>query len=550
MKIINCICVFVILFASILSQPLFCNEDQEIDSLLVQLSNAKEDTTKVNILIHLAQQTTWTDIKSSEKYSTQALQLSEQINYIKGLAYSKYHLSNVYLDWEFDFAESLFVESLEHASAINDSMLIAKIYNGLGILKDNLDYPEDALIYYNKSLNIYLRHNQDSLAAALYNNLGILHLLIYQDSLGINYYHKAARINKSRNNYLWLAMNYLNIGSAYLEMDKPNEAYNYLQKCLNLADEHNINRIYLWININLSKYYLIIEDYKKSKEYANKALQLAKDHSNRLQELEALIVLNEISNKVSDLENAYQYLEQINVVKDSINKHNRLKELVLLEMRYKFAEERIAKELENINLEAKHYRKELTYLIIILVSVSVIFAISFLYIILRTRMRRKTLEQKNTLLEKEKLSMDLEIKKKELTTGVIYSIQKNEILSELTEELVDIEKAAAKEETRDAINKISKKIQGSIDAKAWDEFELRFQQVHIKFYEILAREYPALTPNEKRICAFLRLDMSSKEISRITGQSIPALEMARIRIRKKLGISNKDINLITFLSQY
>ena len=60
--------------------------------------------------------------------------------------------------------------------------------------------------------------------------------------------------------------------------------------------------------------------------------------------------------------------------------------------------------------------------------------------------------------------------------------------------------------------------------------------------------FPDLSPSEQRLCAFLRLNMSTKEISELTGQRISSLETARYRLRKKLGITNSHINLITFLN--
>jgi hypothetical protein len=83
---------------------------------------------------------------------------------------------------------------------------------------------------------------------------------------------------------------------------------------------------------------------------------------------------------------------------------------------------------------------------------------------------------------------------------------------------------------------------------AWKEFEMRFREVHREFYDKLMAINPALTLNEKRLCAFLRLDMTSKEISAITGQSIRAIEQARIRLRKQLGLTNQQVSLSAFLS--
>jgi len=156
---------------------------------------------------------------------------------------------------------------------------------------------------------------------------------------------------------------------------------------------------------------------------------------------------------------------------------------------------------------------------------------------------------KNALLAQERLEHELEYKNKELTTNVLSLMKKNEMLSVISDKLVAIKNQAAKEETREAINQISKEIQKISDREILEEFELRFKQVHSDFYSKLLQRYPDLTPNEQRLCAFLRLNMSTKEISELTGQQVSTLETARYRLRKKLGITNSSINLVTFLSK-
>lgn len=532
----------ILLFVYGLTNTVYSIEEIGIDNLQVQLLNSQEDTIRINILLELAEENRWTDIKSTEKYAKEALLLSQQYNYLKGIAYSNYWLSKVYVDSEFELSESLILESLKYAKAINDSILIAKNYNLLGNLLGNLDHKDVALDYYNKSLDIYLRHKQDSSAAAIYSNLGVL-LGKDGDSLSINYFLKAAEINKRTKNHLWLAINFMNIGAFLLKVEKFEQGFDYLQLSSQIADEYTFKGIFPWLNLNLSDYYYKTKDNKKAISYANKSLQFSRELDDRLTELGALNRLKDVYEDLMDYKKAFAYSELIKTINDSINKHDRLKELNILELRYKFEEERKQFKIDKELQQAKHERQQMIYVFIILGTGFLLTIFVLLYFVLKSRVRRK-------ILEKEKLSKDLELKNKELTTGVIYSIQKNKVLTTLTEELVEIENNAAKEETRDAINQISQKIKESIEANAWEEFEIRFQQVHISFYDKLSKEYPDLTPNEKRLCAFLRLDMSSKEISKVTGQSVSALEMARIRLRKKLGISNKDINLVTLLSQY
>jgi DNA-binding CsgD family transcriptional regulator len=89
-------------------------------------------------------------------------------------------------------------------------------------------------------------------------------------------------------------------------------------------------------------------------------------------------------------------------------------------------------------------------------------------------------------------------------------------------------------------------MKSNVDNTSWDEFEIRFHQVHQDFYKKLSEKIPNLTPNEKRLCAFLRLNMTTKEIAGITFQSIKSIQVARTRMRKKMDIE-RDENLISFL---
>ena len=80
----------------------------------------------------------------------------------------------------------------------------------------------------------------------------------------------------------------------------------------------------------------------------------------------------------------------------------------------------------------------------------------------------------------------------------------------------------------------------------WNEFEMRFKEIHEDFYTQLGQLFPNLTPNELRLCAFLKLNLSTKEISSITYQSPESIKTARYRLRKKLNL-DRDSNLTSFL---
>ncbi len=127
-------------------------------------------------------------------------------------------------------------------------------------------------------------------------------------------------------------------------------------------------------------------------------------------------------------------------------------------------------------------------------------------------------------------------------------MKKNEFISNIAERLL-IHKTKFTKENQSSIRELIGELQRNAETQVWEEFEIRFQQVHNDFYENLNGKFPNLTPNERKLCAFLKLNMSTKEISAITFQTTNSITVARSRLRKKLGIDREE-NLVAFLNQF
>ena len=180
--------------------------------------------------------------------------------------------------------------------------------------------------------------------------------------------------------------------------------------------------------------------------------------------------------------------------------------------------------------------------------ISIIILLSTITILFLIWGRQKA-KAKNAILEKESLQKELDFKNKEMVINVMSLMKKNEMLADLSEKLIKIDNEASTPEGKDTIKKVAKELQKSQEEEIWKEFSMRFKEVHGEFYDKLLFKFPTLGPNDLKLCAFLRLNMSSKDIAALTGQRVSSLETARHRLRQKLGISNSDVNLITFLSQ-
>ena len=144
--------------------------------------------------------------------------------------------------------------------------------------------------------------------------------------------------------------------------------------------------------------------------------------------------------------------------------------------------------------------------------------------------------------------VDLDFKNKELTTNVMYLVQKNELINSVAKSLLTLKQNLGSENQL-MIQKIVQNLNAESDNELWNEFEYRFQMVHTEFYKKLRSLHRNITPSEERLAALLRLNLSSKEISTITHQTIRSIEVARGRLRKKLNLTGTDVNLVTYLAE-
>ncbi len=518
-----------------------------LDSLRKKIEALPEDSFTVDELIRDASDITWNDIRAAELYAQHALAMAEKLNYKKGIAYARYRLAIILKDYDYKVTEKYLLESLQIAEAINDSVLLGRIYNSIGNLKGNVGEDKNAESYYNRALDVFKVLGRDSLMAKIYNNLGIIYDNRDKYDSALVYYRKSEAIHKNKNNTLGLAISYLNQGFSSMLAKRADSGYFYLEQSLKLAKDHDYNRLLPYIYNNFSSYFLEKNNYEEAIHFAQIGYDLSTDQINRLQIERSLWHLKEAYFKKQDFKNAYKYAEEINAIKDTINQYKKLKEIDILEMQHALEQEKIEQQFQNELFLAKIRQQKLTVTLIAVGTGLIILVLAFLYFLQYNRMRRKTLEQKSINLEKEKLEQQLEFKNKELTTNVMYLIKKNEFITNISNKLKNADLDDEHQKNM-AIDRIIAEMDRSISQDSWADFEVRFQEVHVGFYNRLSKQFPDLTPNELRLCAFLRLNMTSKEIAGITYQSVDSLKTARYRLRKKLGLSRDD-NLVAFLTR-
>lgn len=153
-------------------------------------------------------------------------------------------------------------------------------------------------------------------------------------------------------------------------------------------------------------------------------------------------------------------------------------------------------------------------------------------------------------LEKEKLQYDLQHKSLEMADLMINFTRKNEMLSEIKTELQKVMHNLRGEEAknmRQMLTTVGNKIDSNMQSdEVLKRIEEQFDLVHNNFIRKLTAKYPDLSFNERMMCAYLKMNLSSKEMAPLLNISVRGVETIRYRLRKKFGLLRED-NLIDFL---
>lgn len=546
-----------------------------IDSLQRVVAGAPDAASKIETLIRLGGHYSNTDFPKALQYSQQALDLANregpdslriQANLmmarqcfimsdldkamefaIKALELATSNRLELERAQSLDAIGMIYYDIGDHARSSENFFNSLRIYEkidhkiGLGatfcrigtLYLDQKDY-DKARDYYQKSINLAREIGSDEGIASNLNNIGKVYTRKKMFPEALASFREALSINIREGNVYLTGYNYLNIAEVYVEMndfpkaiasiDSAKTIFGKLGNKLRLAKCQNL----------LADIYLKTGQPALSRAASLQALRIALDNGYRDLIVSSASTLNRIYLSQHDSATAFRYFILEKQYRDSLFLDEKQKTLSRMELQYQF-------EQKDQEMKVARQRRNIA---IAVISGCLVFSIVIIILILK-QLRLKARKQE---LERENYRKELEFKNKELVLNVMSLMKKNEMLADLSEKLITIESEATSDDSRNTIKRVALELQKSQEEEIWKEFSVRFREVHGAFYEKLLQRFPNLTPNELKLCAFLRLNMSSKDIAELTGQRITTLETARYRLRQKLGIVNSEVSLVTFLS--
>jgi DNA-binding CsgD family transcriptional regulator len=150
-------------------------------------------------------------------------------------------------------------------------------------------------------------------------------------------------------------------------------------------------------------------------------------------------------------------------------------------------------------------------------------------------------------LKNIKLQSEVEHNNAVLASNTMNLLHKRELLNKIKDEILAVQEETEPEKRTKNIRRIIKIINEQLEMNDdWERFSLYFDKSNNDFLKTLKESYPMLTPSDLKLCAYLRLNLSTKAIADLLNLSIRGVESSRYRLRKKLSISN-ETSLSDFL---
>lgn len=395
------------------------------------------------------------------------------------------------------FAHEAYRYSLRAVSLMRKSIdisLKAGAVHTLAIVAYEAGDHQEAEQWYYEALELAEKSENLKRVARIKLNLAkLLYFFKGEYSKSLELIHSAIIFFEEVKDFDLLQDSYIELGQIYTYLNDKNLAFAYTLKAVKLAEEIKNQRSTIYALCNLGFVYAHFKEYSDSLFPLNKVLEILEEVSSPIFERKTYYLLYQIHYALGNYQKGYclllHHAEITSVLRDEATARSASRHKALFEV------------------EKAHYENQL----------------------LR--------------IKSQKLEQEIELKTKELTTLALQIAQKNELLNML---LNDLDKNLGEiQNIRDIRSQI---ISNMNTERSWDLFEKQFKLVHFDFIERLSKTYPSLSPGELKVCALMRINLSSKEMSNLLCQSERSIETYRYRIRKKFNLT-PDKNLVSFLSR-
>lgn len=517
------------------------------DSLMYELAKCTEIEKRVDILLSLSKSYLLSDYKKANKFALQAIDeaMKQSLSQIKLTTFRNAAYLN-YINTNYREAMVYLLQKLKLADSINDRSAKSWVYNMIGNIYYSIGDFDKSKEYYELCLPLFEELGYMVGIGYMYTNLGNYYEAKRDFYKADEYYRMALRVQDDTGLESEKILIYNNLGNLYYKHKKDTLALIFFKEALNRIDSSTSVRNRVLVYNNIGDFYFWTKDYRNALRYLTKGYDLANENN-------LLTFIKDISKSLvdvyaakGDFSKAYDYQKKFILYNDSLQKRNNASKISFLDFQYQNEQTEYQQKLQREELSRKAYVRSLMLWAVTIVAISVLSTLAVLY---RGYKRREKLKREKLELERNYLEKQVDLKNKEIVIKTVNLLERNELIKQVVSRL----RAVNLEVNRNCQTELDS-IVGELRAKYQEnilsEFEVRFGEVHENFYKQIKDKHPNLTVNDLRLCAFLKMQFSSKDIASLTHQPLNSIQMARKRLRKKLGFGNVEINLDDYISKF
>lgn len=417
----------------------------------------------------------------------------------------------------------------------DDSLTSFTLITNLSGIYYELNYPDKAKFYIDSAIS--MMPFKEWTVEAL-NHAGLVYSKNKNFSLAKKCFLLAIGKSNAGDNQISLAQSYSNYANYNRKIKNFPEAFEYMLKSDAICQELGLDFGILINRINRAELYYDLSNFElAAKEMKAVSADLTNYSSPKIE-----IDFYKLSYRINDAignKNQANSLYRTYVEKETAY-FGDIPRSILAEWELESENLKITRDRSTFNLQKEQQSKE-KYIIVLIAALLVFVTITILY----ARNRKFVLEREKEKQDKQRIEFDLELKSKQLVSESLKNLNIQNTKEELRHQLDEIIQEIPKTHhvKFDSLKRTLKLYKSS---SILNEFETRFTGVYEAYYEKLKNLAPELTPNELRICALMRLNISTKEIALLTNRTIGTVDNTRSAIRKKLKL-DEETNLQEFL---
>jgi tetratricopeptide (TPR) repeat protein len=267
----------IVLFFSFVSHA----QTKELDSLRVELMKSEKDTNRVFILLKIGFRYYQYSPDSLLKYTTEAMDLSEELNFTKGIANGYNNLGTLaHSKSDYQKARENWLKFLSISEESNDLEGVNKALNNLGIVNKVLGNYAESLTYYERSLGTKKASDLLGKAGTL-NNIGLVHYQLGNYSEALEYFNQSLDIKKEIGNEASFATTLANIGTVHKEIGEYEIAMDYYER--SLVIDSTLNKLLRVASLyqKMGEVLMEVNEYEKALRYFDNSLRITLKQGNK-----------------------------------------------------------------------------------------------------------------------------------------------------------------------------------------------------------------------------------------------------------------------------